>query len=39
MKALTEVQYNLPYFPAYNARVIYTKRIWNRKKMNMRGVH
>jgi len=22
----------LPYFPAYNARVIYTKRIWNRKK-------
>jgi len=22
----------LPYFPAYNARVIYTKRICNRKK-------
>jgi len=23
---------DIPYFPAYNARVIYTKRIWNRKK-------
>jgi len=22
----------IPYFPAYNARVIYTKRIWNHKK-------
>jgi len=22
----------LPYFPAYNVRFIYTKRIWNRKK-------
>jgi len=22
----------VPYFPAYNARIIYTKRIWNRKK-------
>jgi len=26
----------LPYFPTYNARVIYTKRIWNRKKEHAR---
>jgi len=26
------LKFTLPYFPAYNARVIYTKRIWNRKK-------
>ena len=26
----------VPYFPAYNARVIYTKRIWNRKNEHAR---
>jgi len=26
------LRFKLPYFPAYNMRVIYTKRIWNRKE-------
>jgi hypothetical protein len=30
--------HKLPYFPAYSVRVIYTKKIWNRKKMNVRGI-
>jgi len=30
--SLRKILFLLSYFPAYNARVIYTKRIWNRKK-------
>jgi hypothetical protein len=26
------IQCKLPYFPAYSAHIIYTKKIWNRKK-------
>jgi hypothetical protein len=39
LEILPLVSQYIPYFSVDNARVIYTKKFWIRKEINMRGIH